>query len=132
MSPQESLDHVASLLGTLPGIVVEKKGCAEGVARLWMRVTSLDSLALIVRDMTFANGGPCDVHYIGPPGRYGDESEAHKLQFRLAFSTAGSEADPPSTLQIFGIFLARQLKAAGLVSPQYADDLQGRWNGAIM
>jgi hypothetical protein len=132
MTPQESLDRVAELLAALPGTTVDTHWCAEGTAHVYLRTQSLDSLAVIVRDATFANAKSVDVHFVGPPERHSTSSEAHKLQFRLAMASHDDDGDPPTTLQIFGIFLVRHLKAAGLVSREVADDLQQRWNAAVM
>jgi hypothetical protein len=130
MSPQESLERVAELLTVLPGTTVDNHWCADGTAHVYLRTQSLDSLAVIARNALGANARSVAVHFVGPPGRHGTSSDSDKLQFRLAM--AADDGDPPTTLQVFGIFLVRHLKAAGLVSSELADDLQGRWNAVVM
>jgi hypothetical protein len=130
MSPKESLDCVVELLRALPGVVVHRHWCTEADAHLVLALESLPSLAIIVQHATFSNR-PVEVMFHGPPGLRDQPADIKKLRYLLQFSILDDNA-PPSPLQTFGIFLARHLKALGLLTPQRADDLQRQWNAAVM
>jgi hypothetical protein len=49
----------------------------------------------------------------------------------MSFSNVPDDGSPPSQLEIFGIFLARDLKATGLIPASEADELQRGWNAVV-
>jgi len=130
MEPATTLGCVRELLNAMPGVAVDRSWLADGGAHLRLAIESPASLAVIVYDAMFANAPPITVSLTGEHGPDGERAGASHLRYRLCLAATASE--PPTTLEIFGIFLVRRLKAIKLIAPERADELQTRWNAVVM
>jgi hypothetical protein len=128
MEPTDSHKQVAELLGLLPGLEVQRAWLADGFAHFWMNIDSMDSLGRLVQHVTFCNTG-LGVDLDSNTTGYGGPSPAVRFTLRLAHDA--DPAETPSQLEILGIFLARELKALGLLPQARADELQRQWNGVV-
>lgn len=78
--------------------------------------------------VTFCNA-EIGVELAAPPCEYGEAAPAVRYRLRLTH-----DKDPmctPSQLEVLGVFLARDLKALGLIEASRADDLQRHWNAVV-
>lgn len=118
---EASHEKVARLLSLLPGVRFYRH-YAGGSFRL--QIDANDSLGRIAIFAKFANAKAITVNQAGLPAKAGEVAEVY---FELELSDARDD-DPPNQLEIFGIFLVRYLKAAGLIEVSEADELQRGWN----
>lgn len=132
MNQSETLKNLKKLLEAFSDvkIVYEIKG--TGKIFIDFRTSSKNTLARIACACEASNvlmtvGAPP-----GFPSGYGKPVDSKKLYYRICIPTDDDESDPPTTMQILGINLARDLKALELISVEESNSLQKEWNAMIM
>ena len=128
MTDQQSLDDIAMLLARYPG-VSSSRGFAsdrDNNVHIRFRCNDFTSLKSIASCAVAAN---VPIKVANPGARLCYESDdVADLPFDVAIDDAGPPDDPPTSSQIFGVFLARSLKKNRLLDGDIADQLQRRWN----
>lgn len=124
---EESLLQVQRLLGLLPGVEVSWVRRAPSLIRIGMAISSQESLACLAH-LSFAANVLVAVETISSTKRYGDPCDPNELRYELRFPKEAEPGEPPTWMQVMGIFLARELKARQLLDPREADQLQVAWN----
>ncbi len=130
MNPDESPAAVARLLALLEGVEVQTVLERELCVTMRVRVASIDSLSRIDQHATFANMHRLTIRSVGPPAPYG--AAANPLEAEFAATHDRQTDGTPTQLEIFGIFLARDLKALGRLPADEADCLQRGWKAVVM
>lgn len=127
MADQESLDTVALLLMKYPG-VSSAAGFAVDVTTvsIHFRCSNFESLKAI---------GSCAVAANVPVSLWNPDSSlcyeepgVEDCPFSVVVEDECLEDGPPSASQIFGVFLARDLKVRGIIEPEFSELLQSKWN----
>src|SRR5690242_17659838 len=99
--------------------------------RLCLDIRSQESLACLAAIAYGANTELfVDATLLGGR-RLGQRFDPAGLRYSLWVPTDPPPVTPPSRLQILGIFLARELKARGLVDVAEANRLQRAWNAVV-
>lgn len=127
MTDRDSLNTIAELLSRWPGV---SSAAAfrndDGTVSIHFRCRDFESLKEISRCTVAANVpfSVCDPH-----GRMCYEApDAVDCPFAIQIQDVQGQEGPPTTSQIFGIFLARSLKDAGLLDEESSHRLQAGWN----
>lgn len=130
MDAEESPAAVARLLGLLAGVEVRNVWQGELEVTMRVRIASIDSLSRIDQHGTFANMHRLTIRSVGPPAPHGAAANPLEAEFSATHDRQTDGA--PTQLEIFGIFLARDLKALGRLPAEEADRLQRGWNAVVM
>jgi hypothetical protein len=130
MNADESPAAVARLLALLENVEVQNFWQRDGLVHFQIRIGSIDSLGRIAQHAQFANLPTLTIHSAGTPAKHGEPVTLPQLQ--VSASNEPYDERPPSDLEIFGIFLARDLKALGRLPAGAADRLQRGWNAVVM
>lgn len=129
MSDQETFDALARLLSLYPRVGYAI-ACRADNGSVWIkfRCGSMSSLKSIAKCAEWAN----QRLVVGALGHFNDEpADCIEPYFEVSIPD-DADTQSPSWCQIFGINLARQLKAKGLLAPDEAHELQERWNAVAM
>ena len=127
MTDEQSFEDIAFLLNLYPGVSFANViRCEDDHIRIRFRCHSIESLKKIVDCAVGANVGI----KIGPPDvRWSEEPEGFEdLCFYIQIQNDWTDYAPPSRSQIFGVFLARNLKATGGLAADRFVTLQKGWN----
>ena len=127
MTDDQTFEDLAHLLGLYPGVSLSTAG-RMGDNEVWIkfRCGSIESLKNIA-DCAAASNLVLEVGTSS--ARFSDETaEPSDLSFTISIDEDWLEDAPPSSSQVFGIFLARDLKAHGHLAQQKSDEIQTRWN----
>ena len=128
MDVESSLDHVRELLETYPDVQVRTAKIIGDLSAIEFFTPSIDILARLSHVAWATNA----VITVAPPYseklRYGKGMNSSELAYRLMLDPV-SEDNLSSQLQIFGIFMARDLEAFGLISEEKFDFLMKSWRG---
>ena len=126
----ESLIQVKRLLNMVPRVKVTflQDYGPDGTC-MTLKIRLQKSLACIAHFAIMANGEVSVDYKPGQPD--GEWFDAAGLRYILWLPTDPEPVTPPSRLQIMGIFLARELKALGLLDPAESDRLQRAWNAVV-
>jgi len=128
MDVESSQDHVRELIETYPDVQVRSAEIIGDFSVIEFFTPSIDSLARLSHVAWASNA----VITVAPPYseklRYGKEMNSSELVYQLKLEPV-FENSPPSQLQIFGIFMARDLEAFGLISEEKLDFLMKSWKG---
>jgi hypothetical protein len=127
MNHGESLSHVERLLTMLPGVEIAWKHRD----RFLMKISSQESLACLAT-ISYAANVLLVVESDWRKFTAGGAHDPEGIRYEFRFQVEPESANPPSRLQVVGIFLARELKARGLLPAQEADSLQEAWNASPM
>jgi hypothetical protein len=125
----ESLEQVKRLLGLLPGVEVVWTQQSPSLVRLGLAVRSPRSLARLAH-ITYAANVLLVVEVDW--GWRGKVDDPECVRYDLRIPPNPERTEPPTTLQIVGIYLARDLKATQLLDAEEADRLQEAWNAMVM
>ena len=127
MTDQQSLDDIAMLLMQYPGVSSARGFTSGNDGKVWIhfRCSEFASLKAISSCAVAANV----VITVGnPDGHLCYEAESvTDLPFDLSIDDDQPKT-PPTDAQIFGVFLARNLKKSRLLDGETSDQLQRGWN----
>jgi hypothetical protein len=128
MTDQQSLDDIAMLLMKYPGVSSAAGGTSEAGGKVWIRFRcgELESLKAIASCAVAANV----LITIGDPEtRCCYEAEGvTDLPFDMSIKDYRQPETPPTASQIFGVFLAWNLKEIRLIDSEFADQLLRGWH----
>jgi hypothetical protein len=132
MTDQQSLDDVAMLLMHYPGVSSARGFLPDNDGKVWIRFrcndfTSLKAISscAVAANVLITVGDP-DGHLCY------ESSNATDLPFDVQIEDEDPTNTLPTASQIFGVFLARNLKKRGLVDSDVAGRLQRGWNAIPM
>src|SRR5262245_45001401 len=120
-----TLSHVQQLLTLLPGVEIS----LSGESQIVMAVRTSETLALLAYISAAANLRVLVVSGAALGRRYGEVLDPETLRYVLRFPKESDTDQRPSGLEIMGIYLARELKARGLLDPEESARLQVAWHG---
>ncbi len=126
MEREETLARLAKLLGCLPGVQVAWASNKPEAMSIGLVIDSCESLALLAREGAFANTPPLRVWLAGTV------ADPRDIRYILEVPEALGVGHRLTPLQILGVFLARDLKARGLMPTEEADEMQIAWNAVVM
>ena len=131
MNQNETLENLRTLIEAYSDIKIVEASHRKDTTYIDFRTKSQSSLARIAYACEASNvlltvGAP--VFQYG----YGKPMKSDNLYYVIRIPDDEEELELPSTAQTLGIFLARDLKALGLVSAGISDTLQKKWNAMIM
>lgn len=131
MSYQESLDAIALLLMKFPGVSSAAGFLSDDeTVSIHFRCADFESLKVIGSCAVAAN---VSVTLSNPNSRCCfEELEVEDCPFRIFIDDDCVSEGPPSTSQIFGVYLARSLKSRGLIEAAFSDRLQTGWNAVSL
>ena len=137
MSPDVCVSHVSRLLACYPGVRVISAVHHESDFKTFiaMNITSLQSLARIVHTCSVGANLSLLINGVSVLKEYGQPVDESRVQYSIEIpddNGHGSFADPPGSLHVLGILLARDLKHLGLIDSKYADELQRAWHGVVL
>ncbi len=128
MTDRQSLDDIAMLLMRYPGVSSARGFLSDNDGKVWIhfRCSELTSLKAISWCAVAANV----LMTVGDPnGRLCYEAaDATDLPFDMRIEDEDQTSTSPTASQIFGVFLARNLKKSRLLDGEVADRLQRGWN----
>ena len=128
MDPEASLSQVKRLLELVPGVEMVWVRKAPSLIRLGLTVQSPSSIARLAHISLAANVlFAVEVDW----GWCGDEDDPACVRYELRVPREAEPQNPPSTLEIVGIYLARYLKGSGKLAPSEADTLLRGWNTVV-
>ncbi|MEJ2038156.1 MAG: hypothetical protein P8X55_04395 [Desulfosarcinaceae bacterium] len=132
MNQNETLKNLKKLLEAFPDVKIVDEISGDGKIFLDFRTSSKNTLARIAYACEASNvvmevGAPPVFQY-----GYGKPIYAQNLYYRICIPVGDDESDPPTTMQVLGIYLARDLKALELISVEVSNALQKEWNAMIM
>jgi len=130
INPAESPAAVARLLQLLEGVAVEHVWLNERRVTIRVRVSSIDSLSRIDQHVFVSNMRRLTVRSVGPPVAYGAAANPLEAEFEATHDRGADGV--PTQLEVFGIFLARDLKVLGRLAAEESDRLQREWNAVVM
>ena len=127
MTDQDSLDAIADLLMRLSGISSTAAFLNDdGSVSIYFRCRDFESLKLISSCAVGANVLAC---VADPESRLCfEEHDAFDCPFVVRIDDDDCQNGPPTTTQVFGVHLARKLKALGRVDSELSNRLQAGWN----
>jgi hypothetical protein len=125
MDTDASLLQVKRLLGLMPGVEVVWAQQAPSLIRLGLAVRSPTSLARLAH-ITFAANVLLVVEVDW--GWEGDKDDPERVRYDLRVPRDQESTDPPSTLEVVGIYLARYLMECGRLASDEAIGLLRAWN----
>ena len=128
MTDQQSLDDIAMLLMQYPGVSSARGFAADNDGKVWIhfRCREFASLKAISSCAVAAN---VLITVGNPDSRLCYEAEGvSDLPFDVEIDDHDQPETPPTDSQIFGVFLARNLKKSRLLDGDVADQLQRGWN----
>jgi hypothetical protein len=124
----ESLAQVKRLLSLLPGVEVVWIQQTPALTRLGLAVRSPHSLARLAHIALAANV----LLVVEIDFRWqGNEDDPECVRYDLRIPRDCEPNDPPSSLEIVGIYLARSLRKSGRLTSIEANDLLREWNSAV-
>ena len=132
MTDQKSLDDIAMLLMQYPGVSSAQGLTSGGDGKVWIRFRCSDfaSLKAISHCAIAAN---VLITVGDPDSRLCCEAEGvSDLPFDVMIEDDDQPKTPPTDSQVFGVFLARNLKKRRLLDGEIADRLQRGWNALPM
>ena len=128
MTDQQSLDDIADLLSRYPDVVttLSNRSVSDNYVRIRFRCGDFTSLASIASCAVAANV----VITVGEPNTTlcGEAADDPPVPFDLSIDDSDSNDAPPSTAQIFGVYLVRDLSHRKLIDDSTANQLQRDWN----
>ena len=128
MTDQKTLDDIAGLLSRYPDVVstLSNRSASDTKVRIRFRCENFTSLASITSCAVAANV----VITVGEPNvtLSGESAGDPMVPFDLCIDDSDSNHAPPSTTQIFGVYLVRGLRHRKLIDDSTADQLQRGWN----
>jgi len=138
MDVESSQDHVRQLIETYPDVQVRNVEISGDFSVIEFHTPSISSLARLSYAAWASNAvitvvPPYSFHYGNPYSEnsgYGKEMNSSELAYRLKLEHVheGREGCPPlSVLEIYGITIARDLVALGLISQEKFDLLMKSW-----
>jgi hypothetical protein len=114
--------NLETLLNLYPGVHDARVYPEEtGEVFILFGCNSFDSLKALSINATFSNLG---IEVTPVTHRHED------LYFQITIKRDGDSDSPPTSSQIFGIFLTWELEPHGLISPSQAEQILKRWNGS--
>ncbi len=126
MECEETLVRLVRLLGCLPGVQVAWASNEPHQTSIGLLIDSQDSLALLVRAGADANTPSLKVKLRG------SEAGPGNLRYVLEVEESSGKGHRLTPLQVLGIFLARDLKAHGLIPAEESDELQRSWDAKVL
>ena len=132
MTDQQSLDDIAMLLMQYPGVSSARGFTSGSDGKVWIhfRCSEFASLKAISSSAVAAN---VLITLGDPDSRLCCEAESvADLPFDVRIEDDNQPQTPPTDSQIFGVFLARNLKKRRLLDGEVADRLQRGWNALPM
>ena len=132
MNKSETIENVKKLVAAFPDVkIVHELNCKDKIY-IDFRTSSKNTLARIAYACEASNV----VMEVGAPPLfqygYGKSIDSHNLYYRICIPIDDDELDPPTTLQVLGIYMARDLKALKLISVEESNSLQKEWNAMII
>ena len=128
MTDQQSTDDIAMLVMQYPGVSSAQAFTSGSDGKVWIhfRCGEFASLKAIASCAVAANV----LITIGDPdGRLCYEMEGvTDLPFDIKIEDDDQPKTPPTASQIFGVFLAQDLKKSRLLDSEVAEQLQRGWN----
>ena len=128
MTDQKTLDDIAGLLSRYPDVVstLSNRSASDTKVRIRFRCENFTSLASITSCAVAANV----VITVGEPNvtLSGESAGDPMVPFDLCIDDSDSNHAPPSTTQIFGVYLVRDLRHRKFIDDSTADQLQRGWN----
>lgn len=128
MDVESSQDHVREFPDTYPDVQVRSVEIVGDFSVIEFFTSSIDSLAHLSHVAWASNAVITVVPPYSEKLRSGKEMNSSELAYDLKLEHV-FEDSPPSQLQIFGIFMARDSEAFGLISEEKLDFLMKSWRG---
>lgn len=128
MDVESSQDHVRQLVETYPDVQVRSAEIIGDFSVIDFHTQSINSLARLSCAAWASNAVITVAPYYLGKAFYGREINSSNLAYNLKLEPVVEDL-PPSQLQIFGIFIARDLEALGLISEEKLDFLMISWRG---
>ena len=135
MDVESSQDHVRQLIETYPDVQVRKAKILgdfsviefhtpliSSLARLSYAASASNAVISVVPPYSFQYGNPRSDN-----SGYGKEMNSSELNYRLRLKHVEEDCPPLSELQIYGMKIARDLEALGLISKEKRDFLLKSW-----
>ncbi len=128
MDADESLAQVKRLLGLMPSVEVVWTRKTPAHIRFGLKVRSPGSLARLAHITLSANVLlVVEVAW----GWQGAEDDPACVRYDLRVPCDPEPYDPPSSLEVVGIYLVRYLKKSGQLPRSEADGLLRTWNSVV-
>jgi len=127
----ESLTHVKRLLELMPGVKVVWVQESPKHTCIGMTIQSQETLACMVH-MSFAANTLLTVGTDVPQRTCGVPADPEGIRYVLRINKETDSFEPPSQLQLLGIFLARELKARNLLGAGESAQLQIAWHAKVI
>lgn len=127
MATPQSLEPIGQLLGMYPGVSSTAVFISDiGTVSIHFRCVDFESLKAVAECAVAANVSVC----VGDPSTrlcY-EDTDAGDCPFCIRIKDDCTNEEPPSVPEIFGVYLARDLKRRELIPPELSDALQSGWN----